>query len=109
MFNTSLDCPSMVKRSEQFEKDFGLLVAQVNSRHEQVYYLVEHWTKFEKRSQELFLGLKRAFEKLKLMRDTNFNQMNAAELYLKLQSLMVSHKCYLLLARNYMLSFIFRL
>ena len=51
--------------------------------------LVEEWSKFSKLSNELAQWLDRVREKVNYLKTTKYSNMNAAELYLKLQDLMV--------------------
>ena len=86
----SLKCPSVASKTEVFERMWKELFGKVNKKHERVFMLVETWARFESSIQEMFSWLERVMEKLDKMKSDRYSQMNAAELYLKLQSLMVS-------------------
>ena len=89
LFKNPINCPSIETRSSKFEQNWNDLFSTVTKRHEQVYMLVEEWSKFNKLSNELAQWLDRVREKVNYLKTTKYSNMNAAELYLKLQDLMV--------------------
>ena len=90
LLKASLKCPSICGKTQVFERMWKELFAKVNKKHERVFMLVETWARFESGIREIFSWLQRVIEKLDRMKSESYSQMNAAELYLKLQSLMVS-------------------